>query len=44
MNADERGYEYPAEGQEKRRFRVRECWDLSTHREPLNRTRRMQRE
>ncbi len=26
--------------QEKRRFRVRECGDLSTHREPLNRTRR----
>ena len=26
--------------QQKRRFRVRECWDLSTHREPRNRTRR----
>ena len=25
---------------EKRRFRVRECWDLPTHREPLSRTRR----
>ncbi len=30
----------PQEDQEKRRFRVRECGDLSTHREPRNRTRR----
>jgi len=28
------------EDPEKRRFRVRECWDLSTHREPRSRTRR----
>jgi hypothetical protein len=29
---------------EKRRFRVRDCRDLSTHRELLNRTCRMRRE
>jgi hypothetical protein len=29
-----------AEGEEERRFRVRECRDLSSHREPRSRTRR----
>ena len=33
-------YFHSQNGEEKRRFRVREWWDLPTHREPLNRTRR----
>jgi hypothetical protein len=35
--------DYRSSEEEKGRFRGRECGDLSSHNEPLSRTRRMQR-